>query len=120
MGRSVTSEQNGENRRNRVGVRRGKHIGPSFQASQDTIQDREDNGTPNGSGLGNNSIASHRRQGTGRTTEKKTSGEELPASSAGGLYRHLLAYTSSSRKHTVAVCTDLPYTNPVTMLGMTK
>lgn len=105
--RCVTSEQNGENERDSVGVRRDKHTGdqePSFQAPQDTSQDnsgtkgsvgqprgepdacqgteasdfREDNGTPKGSALGN-SIASHSRQGSGRTIEK-TSEEELPVS----------------------------------------
>lgn len=42
LGRGVTSDQNGENRRNRVGSRRDKHTGGSglsFQAPQDTIQD---------------------------------------------------------------------------------
>lgn len=107
LGRSVTSEQDGENKRDRVGVRGDKHTGgtePSFQAPQDTSRDnpgtedtagqsrgepdacqgterpafREDNSTLKGSALGN-SIAFHSRQGSGRTTEK-TPEEELPAS----------------------------------------
>lgn len=42
LGRCVASEQNGENGRDGVGVRRDKHTGgqePSFQAPQDTSQD---------------------------------------------------------------------------------